>query len=160
MLHTLSPEAQAYYIVYMVYRSTKIEDYHTNDAVMDLKLYREMCTIVEQNMKPVLRFHPILRKAQTIEDIDAEMCLMTFSERAAFSEYFTKLSYLSKYRVPWDPPVKLELSAKPKNLAQFVLEGHFLECCEKHRVLSDSIMYYINKDVYNRIYTLLCEALL
>ena len=59
----------------------------------------------------------------------------------------------------WDKPVFLD-AAINEDYTGFILEGNFKECCDKHRKLNDETMRYVNKDVCNRIFTLLCRNLI
>ncbi len=72
----------------------------------------------------------------------------------------TMISYLMfPYGHNWDEPKVLDEDV-PKDLASYVLGGAFLECCNQHKVLNDETMCYINKDVYNRFYTLVIKEFL
>lgn len=59
----------------------------------------------------------------------------------------------------WDAPIQLE-NVNKNNLADFLLEGKFKEHCHKNSQLNDSIMKQLNKDIYNRVYTLLINNIL
>lgn len=44
----------------------------------------------------------------------------------------------------WDNPVEIKMEQEITDVANFVLAGKFMECCEKQLVLSDDTMCYIN----------------
>ena len=126
-----------------------------------MKLYDVVFRIVDENVKKVIRYHPIMFIAlQQPNSSNVELQTLSISEQKEFRYYVSSFYTLSRYTCDWDPPIKLELAGKPENLAQFILDGHFMECCKKRCVLSDATMCYLNKDIYNRIYTLLCEKFL
>ena len=160
MFHSYSLEEQAYYLSRIIYRDTEIENYHSEEAVMDRKLYNEMYAVVDKNVKTVLQFHQKLLKIRNKQDVDNEMRAISASEQIALKDYALGFYAVTICKPNWDPPEKLALPEKPEDFAQFILGGRFIECCEKHCNLSDPVMCDINKDVHNRIYTLLCENLL
>lgn len=155
-----STEVQAFHLSRMIYRDTKLEDYHRSGALLGMEVYDDMVKVVDENVKKVQRYHRIMTGVQTEKDARAQLTLMSPSERNGFMQYLSAFSYLSKCHCDWDPPRKIELLSPPGDLSAFILGGHFIECCQKHQVLSDSTMRYINQDIYNRIYTLLCENIL
>lgn len=160
MFNSILLKDQAFYFSKLIYRDTEIETYHRSGVALGTELYDGMLKIVDKNVRKVLRCHHILLAVQTEEDIDAQLRQMSSSKRNEFRSYAMAFNYLSKCKCNWDPPERIELQLNPKNLAKFILDGHFKECCEKHCVLTDPVMCYINKDIYNRIYTLMCENLL
>lgn len=54
----------------------------------------------------------------------------------------------------WDIAQEIEM-VDYKNLADFILGGAFKQACMEHAHLNDETMCYINKDINNRMYTLL-----
>lgn len=160
MLNSVSLEKQAFYLSRIIYRDTVIEDYHHKGAVLSTEIYNAMIEVVDGNVKKVQRCHRRMLDIQTKGDIDALLRRMSAAERDEFANYCFVFNFLSKCSCNWDPPVKLEISSTPKDLSVFILDGHFLECCKKHSVLTDPVMRYINKDIYDRIYTLMCMDIL
>lgn len=160
MFNSVSIEDQSFYLSRMIYRDTKIEDYHSDRVILGMDIYNDMVKVVDKNVKKVQRYHHKMINIQTERDADAQLCLMSSSERNEFRQYVSAFNFLSKCICNWDPPEKLKLLSSPKDLSRFILNGHFIECCQKHHVLSDPIMCYINKDIYNRIYTLMCKNIL
>ncbi len=160
MFQSISLENLAFYLSRFIYRDTKIESYHRNNVLLGMGLYDEMIVIVDENVKKVQRYHAKMTSIQTEKEADDQLRRMSFSKRNTFIEYVISFNHLSKCKCNWDPPQKIDPFSPPKNLSKFILDGHFIECCKKQCLLSDSIMCYINKDIYNRIYTLVCENLL
>lgn len=160
MFHSLSLKDQAFYLTRLIYRDTEIEVFHSNAASLGSALYAQMLAIVDENVKKVKRCHARMLQVQTEEDINDQLLKMPPTDRDEWLDYVLHFNFLSKCRCNWDPPEKMELSSRPESLSVYLLDGHFSECCEKHCVLSDPVMRYINKDIHNRIYTLLCEKLL
>ena len=149
MFNSISPEDQAFYLSRLIYRDTKIEDYHHNQVVLGMEVYDDMINVVDRNIKKVQRYHRKMINIQTERDADIQLLHMPFAEQNEFIDYVYRFNFLSKCRCNWAPPQKIELLSLPKDLAKFILGGHFVECCQKHHVLNDSTMCYINKDIYN-----------
>ena len=145
MFNSVSLENQAFYLSRIIYRDTVIEDYHHDGAVLG----------ADGNVKKVRRCHRRMLDIQSEGDADSLLRRMSAAERDEFVSYCSCFNFLSKCRCNWDPPEKLEISSIPNNLSVFILDGHFSECCKKHSVLTDPVMRYINKDIYNRVYTLM-----
>lgn len=160
MFNSTSIEDQAFYLSRMIYRDTKIERYHTDGVVLGMEVYEDMLEVVDQNVKMVQRYHLKMLSIQTEKDADAQLSSMSSFERDEFKRYISVFSFLSKSACNWDPPQIIELPILPEDLSQFILSGHFIECCREHRVLTDPTMRYINKDIYNRVYTLMCKNVL
>ena len=155
MFNSVSLENQAFYLSRIIYRDTVIEDYHHDGAVLGAGIYNAMVEVVDGNVKKVRRCHRRMLDIQSEGDADSLLRRMSAAERDEFANYCFVFNFLSKCRCNWDPPEKLEISSTPKNLSVFILDGHFSECCKKHSVLTDPVMRYINKDIYNRVYTLM-----
>ena len=160
MFNSVSMEAQAFYLSRMIYRDTKIEDYHMDGVALGMEVYDDMVEVVAQNVKKVQQYHRKMINIQTERDADAQLRSMSSSERNEFMEYISSFNFLSKCSCNWDPPQMIELLLLPEDLSKFILNGHFLECCQKHFILTDPTMCYINKDIYNRVYTLMCKNIL
>lgn len=160
MFHNLSLEKQAYCLARMVYRDTEIEDYHHAGAALGPEIYGEMLRTVRQNLGKVRRHHRRMLSIQTAAEAEALLRRMQPSERQSFIAYVRHFEFLARFHCDWDPPRQLELPAPPADLAGFILGGHFLAGCESRRVLTDPVMCWINKDIYNRIYTLACRRFL
>lgn len=82
MFNSLSLEEQSYYLARIIYRETKIEEYHTDKAVMDMKLYDDMYAEIDKNVRTVRRVHHILLNIQTKQDFEAELHMMSDSEQS------------------------------------------------------------------------------
>lgn len=160
MFNSISLENQAFYLSRYIYRDTKIETYHQENVALSMELYKEMIGIVHENIRKVQRYHNIMLALQTEKDVDTQLPRMSPAERNEFILYVSYYNFLSKCLCNWNPPEKIEMLSLPQDLSAFILDGHFRECCNKHSVLTDPVMCYINKDVYNRIYTLMCENIL
>lgn len=160
MFNSISMEDQAFYLSRIIYRDTKIEDYHMDCVILEMEVYDDMVKVVDRNVKKVQRYHRKMINIQTETDADAQLYSMPSSERNEFIQYVFAFNFLSKSFCNWDPPQKIELFVLPEDLSKYILNGHFIECCRKHHILTDSTMRYINQDIYNRIYTLMCENIL
>lgn len=74
--------------------------------------------------------------------------------------YFSEVAELLReyFESNWNPAQILDCNLDGSSLANYVLSGHFIECCKNGSILDDRIMCYINKDIHNRIYTLLVNG--
>lgn len=77
-----------------------------------------------------------------------------------FMRYFIEVTELLReyFEASWDPAQTIDCNLDCGSLANYVLLGRFLECCNNGAILNDKTMCYINKDIHNRIYTLLING--
>ena len=79
MFHSISTEDQAFYLSRMIYRDTKIENYHSERVALGMEIYKDMVKVVDKNVKKVQRYHHKMISIQTEKDADAQLCLMSSS---------------------------------------------------------------------------------
>ena len=150
-------------ITHYVYRDTALENYHSKDIVMDMAFYQKIYRIVYAKLKNVKRFHPFIDEFKEIKNKDDHDALMqSVPEELRFKliVYTNDIFYEITERcdVNWDKAELIDVQIRGNGLATFVLSGKFKECCEKNCVLVDRTMCYINKDIHNRIYSLLVNG--
>ncbi|MDE6656661.1 MAG: hypothetical protein K2J85_06705 [Anaeroplasmataceae bacterium] len=148
-------------ITHYAYRNTFLEDYHSESKRLDMNFYNELYSIVDEKLRNVLLFHKYIEgyPKEQINKADIEDLTATVPEelRVKFLEYLLDILFHSNFGSDWDTAEILECNLNGECITDFVLSGHFLECCKNGEILSDKIMCYINKDVHNRIYTLLLK---
>lgn len=140
---------------HMIYRNTEVEDYHSQGVVMGDDFYSIVYRIVSKQIRRIKRNQKIAIKINTL-DACAEMLQSMYYPRAKeLHKYILDVYYTIKFQFgsAWDPAKTLE-TEYPKDAAEYILSGRFKECCERHQVLDDKTMAYINRDVHDRIYTL------
>ena len=143
-------------IAHLVYRNTEVEDYHSESVVMDDAFYQTVTTIVSDKLKSVTRYYNQLMST-SIDDVQRTLQGESTGIDTEFFDFVNELAFNWACGLEWDSPV--ELSELPQgDLAGYILNGHFKQCCAEHRELDDETMCFINKDINNRIYTLLLNG--
>lgn len=118
-------------ITHYVYRNTRLEDFHAECVQMDRNFYRIIYNTVRTKLKNV-------RELQL-----------------KFIRYLQDITFGLFFGTNWDTAVQAEKIRANQSYANYVLAGKFNECCQNGCLLNDATMRIINKDVHNRIYTLL-----
>ncbi len=159
LYNELDARKTALIFAHYAYRDTEVEDMHAGTGInMDDNTYDKVYEIVKRQLGKIEKYHPFLLKAEDIEQIKFYYRSM---EKDSAEEFMRYCQTLISYAVltpgsEWDPPRLLEEKV-PCDLAAYVLKGAFRICCQKHNTMDDETMCYINKDVYNRFYTLVFQ---
>ena len=156
----LTDEELAKIFVHMIYRDTEVEDYHSETVRMDEALYADVLRIVKSNLRKIARNHDLLASVKE-EEVKRLLRTMYPTRALEFAKYADTLSYYTSFKVGfyWDEPILLQ-TEPPKDKAAYLLGGAFLEGCNAHWLFDDDAMCRINKDICNRVYTLICSGLL
>lgn len=143
--------------VHYAYRNTSLENYHCKSVIMDETLYKTMHRIVARNLNYIKQF---LALDLNIHD-ENDLKEAAYSFRPSIGKHFFRFfgEFIYKSGSDWEKPKELDIPVT-KNLATFILGGKFVECCKIGAQLDDTTMCIINKDVHNRIYTLLRQGIL
>ena len=143
-------------IAHLVYRNTEVEDFHSESVIMDEDLYQTVTTIVADKLKSVTRYYNQLMST-SFDDVQRAIQGESTGIDVDFLDFVTELAFNCACGLEWDSPV--ELAELPQgDLVDYILNGHFKQCCTEHRELDDETMCFINKDINNRIYTLLVNG--
>ena len=148
-------------IVHYIYRNTPIvEDNHSENIMMDKSFYSKVYQTVKRKLKTVVEF----RKPLSILDdkIPPEQIVRSIPEenRWRFFKYVQEMCFHSTaFGKDWDAPSLIE-EPIGNNLAEFILRGRFLERCQNNAHFDDKTMCEVNKDINNRVYTLLVQGYL
>lgn len=140
---------------HIAYRNTELEDYHSQNVIMDDDFYNIIYEIVSKQIRRIKMNHKTLVQINSFEECKATLQKMYYPRAKEFYEFVLDALYTiqGKMGSEWDPAEVIE-SKRPNNAAEYILSGHFKECCKQHRNLYDATMKYVNRDVHNRIYTL------
>lgn len=159
-MQQLSAEKLSYYLTRMVYRDTAlIEDAHAQRSRMDAALYQQAYQTLTEKLAWVERNQQLLAGLHTEADFLKLRRQKTAQQMAELRGYVSAWHLYTLSRSEWDPPERQPLTDRPDDAAAYLLEGRFRQGCEQGDVLSDAVMYALNKDIYNRMYTLVCLRL-
>ena len=138
----------------------EVEELHTSDDRMSIEfydtVYKDATIKLDEIMDAMDRFnkHPEATKLFFMRD---EEIMEKFPD---MYEFVCSWSFGKN----WDDPVELDdVSIEDRNTIDkigYILSGAFRKNCEIRAFLDDDIMKEINKDVYNRIYTLMQKWIL
>lgn len=161
IINELTDKQKAIIYTHIIYRDTELEEFHVKNKRMTDELYKIVLEIVTKNLQRVKSNQNILNRVANETELKKQLETM-YMTRSIELIGFIRQMYAYKEVLPgadWDEaePVDLEIS---ENLPAFILNGRFLECCKKEMFLDDITMRYVNKDVHDRIYTLILNKLL
>ena len=144
-------------LTHYIYRNTKIEDYHADMVNMDNRLYLWALDYYKERIKIVLRRKKII-KALENNDIEAikEMLEYYGEKSPVYCMIFEIILFMAN--TTWDAPVEVEKKDPHTTGYRYMLEGKFFRHCMDGDKLDNKVMCDINKDICNRIYTLLLNG--
>lgn len=155
-------------IVVAGYRNTIIEDIHENDATITNDVREEIMTELTTAIKMVSDMQPLIE--QNIEDIEECMLNMPEDVNEWIATYLNEMEFADACSSQWDAPSEVpkelfeELDDELCDLhpdkwaeviANFILAGQFSHNQENNIVLTDSVMAEMNRDLHNRMFTVL-----
>lgn len=142
---------------HMIYSDTDfIENSYANDALMDDRFYDDAYEIVATGIEDMKRYWRGLENLCnfSISEITKTMVATPIGMHKN-AEYISAVIFGILCASQWDNPIELEEKIT-KNWAEYVLSGEFKKHCDgKTRFGNDSLTAEINKDICNRIYTIL-----
>lgn len=150
-------------ITHYVYRNTKLEDYHAETVKMDQNFYRKIYSIVKAKIKNVQLFQRYVDSFSQ-EDLNNQAILEQLINsvpeelQLRWIRYLQEIIWGMQYGANWDPAQRMQSISAGQSLAGYILAGKFLDCCNDGCILDDDTMRVINRDVHNRVYTLLTEG--
>ncbi len=157
ILNSLSNrEIAIIYAHYMFRDATVVENLHGKAAEMNDEVYNEIYKAVKNNLSRIKRYHKKLCLIDNETELRETMDKMYPTRGVEFGKYVICMNSYVKYKCGrnWDEALIMEGDI-PKDLTQYVLSGCFKICCEEHMRLDDEIMCLLNKDIHNRVYTLI-----
>ena len=135
-------------ITHYAYRNTELEDYHSENVVMDMDFYQTIFKIVDSKIENVKKYTKYLTLGLYVSE----------EERESVSEYVRHLDFNCRYGSGWDQAKLLDEIPENTDYTQYILSGEFLKACKSNFELDDDAMCKINKDIHNRIFTLLVKG--
>lgn len=143
-----------------IYRNTDFENLHAEGIKMDMTTYEFMKKIMKKQINKWNRNYDIMYSITSVDN-----CVEKFDQsnlwKRDFISFYDEMRFLNmgNWGSNWDEAVELE---KPTNndLAEYILSGKFLECCKNGAKLTDSTMRELNRDIHNRVYTLVINELM
>lgn len=155
LIQEISTQNLSVAIAHYVYRNTRIEDFHSEDAIMNASLYALMHDIVESKIACVRRFLPLLRSIETPEAWNEAAAKLHSAEAAKeFACFSAEVLFKMNSNAGWDAAKETE-QPKDEALADYILGGAFVQGCREGWHLTDDVMRRINRDINDRVYTLL-----
>lgn len=147
-------------IVHYVYRNTPaVEDSHSDGIVMDDAFYRKIYKSVYNKMFLVQKYNGFYCQIENSNQLKNFLSSQKLDKPLEFLSYGQNISHNFIYGKLWDKAELIEELPKT-NLTSYILSGKFKQYCKEKREFDDNAMRDINKDIYNRIYTLLLEGYL
>ena len=144
-------------LTHVIYRNTAIEDMHSVKAQMDKKFYddaylyfKQMIDIADRN-KDIYRMYMVDNSEELLTQKLKNPETTPDAKEIIAGIYFYSLNS------EWDIPT-LCSDEPTDDKTDYMLRGKFKEHCEKSSKLNDKVMCEINKDICNRIYTLLYKG--
>ena len=155
-------------IVTMGYRNTILEDIHANGTPITDEVREEIIGELITAIQMVSDMQPLIE--QDIDEI--EECILNMPEDVNewIVTYLRKMTFADACSSEWDEPsevketifeelddelCELDSDDWPEVIANFILAGQFSHNQENKVVLTDSVMADMNRDVHNRMFTVL-----
>ena len=146
--------------VHYIYRNTEIEDLHASAIKMDMTTYEIVKKIVEKQIGKWERNYAMMYDAASISECKRKMQGMKEKSKKEFADFAIEIAFLNmaNFGSDWDEAVEIE-PPTDQNITEYILSGKFLECCKARTVMDDIAMCEINRDIHNRVYTLMVNGL-
>ena len=156
-----NPRKYALAITHYVYRNTDIvENNHCRNIVMDMAFYRAVYRSVKRKAEEVVEFKAALSEVEATQSPESVAALVPEERRLSFLRYLLAMMENARsFGGDWDAPNPVEEEVGERYVT-FLLGGVFREKCLEHARLNDDAMRAINKDLYDRIYTLVIKGIL
>lgn len=152
------------------YRNTVIEDIHASKKPITKRIKKQVVDELARCIDFACTMQPIM-ELRSLDDI--EDCIVHGLEddaRVQIATYLRSMTFGDACSSEWDAPQLVddaifdELDEKlcymdrefwPQTIAEFVLDGQFSINAKKRVRLNDNDMKIMNKDVHNRMFTVL-----
>ena len=151
MTEKISIELLSIGVAHAVYRNTEVEDFHAECRLMDKALYDDVYKIVSEKVNLLIKNIPILifvhqNGLLPIEDFkDFSMAELDFLACVLFG---------IQCGIEWDMPENNDLYTGG-DITEYLLNGEFKKRCDSRSTFDDTVTKPINKDIVNRIYSVL-----
>lgn len=142
-----------------VYRNTVIEDFHAEGVCMDDAIYRKMYRVVRAKTENIKKYSQYLSLLEYGENIAQGLDTLPPDIAVPVIRFIKDIIFNSYMGSGWEEAQLLD-KLPEKSMPHYILAGTFREYCDDHAKLTDSAMREINKDIHNRIYTLIVHKML
>ncbi len=160
IVNDLPEERLANILTQYVYRTPEVEAFHRKKAVMDEALYAKVFRVVSSNLRKIARNHGRLVSTE-LKDLPSVVEEMSPARRTEFLRYMQAIAFYCLIQPQTEERAPALLVAEqPKENAAFLLGGAFRDGCDRGLPLDDEAMDRIEKDILDRMYTLLRLGLL
>lgn len=167
---TMSKENMARSIVHELYRNTSfIEELYDSQQKMDMNMFKPIKHTIQNGLKRHMTIYPMISPdvATTNNNVVEAYGLKGMH---IISRYILLLLSNTMFGQDWDEPTLVSdddqsvlarnlINANPTEYAElfaiFLLSGKFRDHCMNGSIPTDEVMNEINKDIYNRMYTIL-----
>jgi hypothetical protein len=144
-------------IVWYIFKCPEITSYCNKGFCLNEIFYEETYYIVHKRLKEIDDMLPEFYKRLDVMDgyinILSELSAKNLSK---LNKFIISYAYCRHLISIWGKPRKLNFSINDDR-AEYLLDGLFKIFCHANTVYNDDTMIYINKDIYDRVYTLLCK---
>ena len=146
----------------MTYKSTIVRDWYFEGIYSNKNfvLFKECYTFIYNDVKNNLydyqkNIKNLFEYIRINEDRNIELS-------DSLEKFIDNISYYSALSKSWNKPVtEIEVDTNDiSNMADFILGGLFKTYCDHEKELDESAQIALDKDICNRIYTLLCNGFL
>jgi len=149
-------------LTHYVYRNTKLEDYHADCVTMDGIFYKKIYAIVYKKLANARQLHKYVanypERIESKEDFESLLKTVPKDLHLKFISYLQELLWGLTFGTQWDAATVCAPIESSQSGATYILGGRFKECCALGCRLDDKTMCYINKDIHNRVYSLLVNG--
>ena len=156
----LSVESLAIGLSHAIYRNTDfIENSHANNALMDKCFYDNAYKVLANGIADMKKYWTGIKILCKFSENEIAKIMFEIPIRMnKMADYIGNVAFGIVCGSKWDKPVELKEKVT-KNWAEYVLAGEFKKNCDgKNHFGNDALMAEINKDICNRIYTILRSA--
>ena len=144
-------------LTHEIYRNTEIEDHHALGEVMDTKLFLWALDYFKEKFKFAMRRKVAIKAYKDDKYKKLFKYLCEYGDNPYTFNFIAGI-YLFSINSDWDEPVEVEKKDPHETAYRYILSGRFFYHCNNHSKMTDEVMCDINKDVCNRIYTLLLSG--
>lgn len=140
-------------LTHYLYRNTELEELHSKGVIMNQDIYLRVYDILTERISKVDTYFPKIYGREIHIDPNTPFADLQKEPDKLFA---CELDFCIKWGIMWDEPTIIPFPpfSMLEDRASYLLDGLFKIFCESNQVLDDVAMYYLNKDVCNRVFTL------
>ncbi len=142
---------------FYLYSNSNLRKAIDEQQKMTAKLYHSMHNSINLKVSKAEKFKKLLLTLSNDDDFKTALLDLTDETQRELITFHDCFKYPLVQQL--STPVLLDIHPD-KDIAKFILSGNFLHCCRKNVFFDEIAQKYINTDILNRIYTLVCKELL